>query len=94
MRAAGELNLGGRAPGLRQRPAALRLALLRTVGGWALCDAHDRTVYEADGADARRACLARGLELGAVCLRAGDEMCRRPRETPARPSVSGGSRAR
>ncbi len=58
-----------------------RLALLRTADGWALCDAHDR-LYEAAGADARRACLARGLELGAVCVRAGEEMCRRPSAPP------------
>jgi hypothetical protein len=76
---AGDHVIGrGRALALRHRPAAPRLALLRTVDGWALCDGHDRAVYEAQGADARRACLARGLELGAVCVRAGDEMCRRP----------------
>ncbi len=67
-----------RAPALRHHPPAPRLALLRTIDGWALCDAHDRAVYEAAGVDARRACLERGLELGAVCVRAGDEVSRRP----------------
>jgi hypothetical protein len=49
------------------------LALLRTADGWALCDGHDRALYEAEGADARRSCLTRALELGAVCLRSGEK---------------------
>jgi hypothetical protein len=66
-----------RALALDRRRSAPPLSLLRTVGGWALCDADDRPVYEAEGPSARQACLARALALGVLCLRAGEEMCRR-----------------
>jgi hypothetical protein len=59
--------------GLGRWRSAPGLGLLRTVDGWALCDEHDRALYEAEGADARRSCLTRALELGAVCLRSGEK---------------------
>jgi hypothetical protein len=68
----------GPAMAIDRHRAAPRLSLLRTAGGWALCDATDRAVFEAEGPGARQACLARALALGVVCLRAGEEMWRRP----------------
>jgi hypothetical protein len=60
---------------VRRRHMHAQLALLRTVGGWALYDAYDRAVYEVEGPDARRDCLERAVQLGVAALREGEEMC-------------------
>lgn len=78
MPAVPHLDVNGSAAVARTRRAAPRLALLQTVGGWGLYDACDRPVFEAEGPGARRACLMHALQLGVVCLRAGEEMSRRP----------------
>jgi hypothetical protein len=49
------------------------LMLLRTSAGWGLYDEQDRAIFEADGAQARRRCLERAVELGAVRVRAGEQ---------------------
>ncbi|CAA9476217.1 MAG: hypothetical protein AVDCRST_MAG38-1687 [uncultured Solirubrobacteraceae bacterium] len=49
------------------------LSLQRTEVGWCLLDARDVTVYEATGQSARRSCLERAVELGAVRLREGEQ---------------------
>ena len=54
-------------------PLFIWSALLLLSLGWALYDESQTPVFEADGAEARRACLRRALALGAVQLCAGEE---------------------
>jgi hypothetical protein len=51
-------------------PAVQRrsLSLQRTSSGWALLNDRDQAVFEADGRDARRRCLAHASALGVLRL--------------------------
>src|SRR5438876_4155008 len=55
------------------RRTSLGLTLQSTATGWGLFDDRQRPVFEAEGAEGRRACLRRALALGVVGLRAGEE---------------------
>jgi hypothetical protein len=50
-----------------------RITLQRTATGWGLFDERELPVFEADGAEGRRACVQRAFALGLVWLRAGEE---------------------
>jgi hypothetical protein len=58
------------------------LSLQRTTSGWALLDADGHLVFEADGPDARRRCLAQASDLGVLHLRF-DEQPRAPERLTA-----------
>jgi hypothetical protein len=49
------------------------LALQSTATGWGLYDDTRRPVFEAEGRQARLACLRRAAALGVVWIRAGEE---------------------
>jgi hypothetical protein len=65
-----------RMPRSRVLPDARRtmpkITLQRTATGWGLFDEQERPVFEADGAEGRRACLQRAFALGLVRLWAGE----------------------
>src|SRR4051812_2349126 len=55
------------------------LSLQRTSFGWALLDDRDRAVFEAEGSDARRRCLAHASALGVLRLTFDEQLTSAPR---------------
>jgi hypothetical protein len=51
-------------PHAAERHGPYSLSLQQTTSGWALFDRDQRMIFEADGPNARRLCLARASALG------------------------------
>jgi hypothetical protein len=66
----GAIALPGAAPASASTsapaPASTTVALSPTANGWAVVGENDAVLYEATGPDARRRCLERARELGAL----------------------------
>jgi hypothetical protein len=63
------------------------LHLQRTPSGWVLTDEHGETVFEAEGRDGRRQCLAHASESGALRITFDEQRAQPVRRRPSQQTI-------
>jgi hypothetical protein len=66
---------------------APHLHLQRTPSGWALIDEHGESIFEAEGRDGRRQCLAHASESGVLRISFDEQRAQPVRRRPAQRTI-------